>query len=108
MLSWLREILFGKSQPEQTTFIYCECCGNELCSSNSFVSDTCEEDGNHVRYVCSKCKKASDWDFDIAPVPIKRPFKRMVEFYADPECQIVDLNTGETIKERGERILFNA
>lgn len=54
----------------QTTFVYCE-CGNELISSDSFVSDTYDKkERNHVIYKCSKCGKKSDWDFDL-PVPIK-------------------------------------
>ncbi len=55
---------------EQKTFLYCE-CGNELISSNSFISDTYDEKGdNHVLYKCSNCGLKSDWNFDIAPVVI--------------------------------------
>lgn len=56
--------------PRQTTFIYCE-CGNELCSSDSFVRQFDDEHGdNHTEYKCSKCGKHSDFNFGIAPVPI--------------------------------------
>ena len=68
--------LFGSPKEKQRTFIYCPACSNEMCSDKSFVSDTYEEDGNHVRYKCSVCGKESDWDFDIAPVAIKRPFEK--------------------------------
>lgn len=54
----------------QKTFIYCT-CGNELCSDSSFDSDTYDEnEDNHVKYTCKKCNKESDFNFDIAPVPI--------------------------------------
>jgi hypothetical protein len=59
-----------KRKPKQSTFIYCG-CGNELCSSGSFISDTYDERGdNHVRYKCSTCGEETDYNFDIAPVPI--------------------------------------
>lgn len=52
---------------KQYTFIYCE-CGNELCSSNSFISDTYDENNdNHVLYKCSKCGLESDWNFEVIP-----------------------------------------
>jgi len=70
LLNNLKKMFNGQ---KQRTFVYCS-CGNELCSSESFVSDTYEEDGNHVRYKCSVCEQESDWDFDIAPVAIKRPW----------------------------------
>lgn len=72
--TWWKEKQIKKNQK---TFIWCD-CGNELCSSNSFVSDTYEEDGNHVRYKCSRCGLEQDYDFDMAPVPIKRPIKRFI------------------------------
>ena len=47
---------------EQGTFVWCD-CGNELISTNSFVSDT-----DLVRYKCSKCGVESGWNFDcLAP-----------------------------------------
>jgi transposase-like protein len=49
----------------QTTFCYCPSCNEDLCSNNSFVDDT-----DLVRYECSVCDTKSEWDFDIAPVPI--------------------------------------
>lgn len=57
-------------EPEQITFIYCK-CGNEMCSDGSFISDTYDDNGdNHVLYKCKKCGKETDYNFDIAPVPI--------------------------------------
>lgn len=60
-----------KTTPKkQSTLVYCD-CGNELVSSNSFVSDELDENGdNHVKYKCTKCGLESDFNFDIAPVPI--------------------------------------
>lgn len=57
---------------KQTLFIRCEKCGNELCASNSFVSDSYDKNGdNHVIYCCSNCGHKKDYNFDIAPIPIK-------------------------------------
>lgn len=50
--------------PEQTTFCYCQQCGNELISSGSFMEDT-----DLVRYVCARCGYLTEWLFD-APVPL--------------------------------------
>ncbi len=52
----------------QTTFCWCE-CGNELCSTDSFVSDTFKDGKSLVRYRCSKCGQGQFWDFD-PPTPI--------------------------------------
>lgn len=61
---------YRKLNPKQCTFIYCK-CGNEMVSDGSFVSDTYDENGdNHVRYKCKQCGKESDYNFDIAPMPI--------------------------------------
>ena len=61
-----------KSVYKQTTFIKCEKCGNELCGSNSFVSDTYDENNdNHVLYKCSKCGYECDYNFDVFPIPVK-------------------------------------
>ena len=61
-----------KGRPEQHTFIYCEACSNELCSSDSFVSDTYDDRGwNRVLYRCSRCGHECLYDFDVAPLPIK-------------------------------------
>ena len=54
-----------KQKPKQYTFCYCVVCKNELCSTESFVSDT-----EVVRFKCSRCGSISDWDFDVAPFPI--------------------------------------
>lgn len=51
---------------EPHCFLKCD-CGNELITSDSFVSDTTEG----VRYKCTDCKKESLWNFDRAPVPIR-------------------------------------
>lgn len=48
---------------DQRTFCWCE-CGNELCSTNSFIKDT-----DFVYYKCSSCGLKSKWDFDC-PAPI--------------------------------------
>jgi len=53
-------------QNKQSCFCYCPECNNELCGTNSFISDS---DGI-VTYECSKCGKVSQFDFNIAPVPI--------------------------------------
>ena len=75
MKEWFKKI-FGltfeqkRIKAGQTCFIYCE-CGNELISSNSFVEDIIDKDhDNHVKYICTKCDKFHDYNFDIAPVPI--------------------------------------
>jgi len=49
----------------QSLFVYCPLCFNELISSDSFVSDE-----DVVIYKCNKCFLVSRWNFDIAPVPI--------------------------------------
>lgn len=54
-----------KPKRKQYLFVYCPHCKNELISSDSFVSD--EE---VVTYCCTKCQTVSQWNFDIAPVPI--------------------------------------
>ena len=59
----------------QTLFIYCSKCKNELCSTNSFISDTYDKYGsNHVKYKCSVCGKEDDYNFDIAPIPVNWDF----------------------------------
>jgi len=69
MINFLKKLF--KKEPEQTTFIYCRKCRNEMCSDGSFISDTYDENGdNHVKYKCKKCGKEADFNFDIAPVPI--------------------------------------
>lgn len=60
------------SRPKPRTSIKCERCDNELCSSDSFISDNYDEDGNnHVIYRCARCGLECDYTFDAAPVPIK-------------------------------------
>lgn len=49
----------------QSLYIYCPLCWNELISSDSFVSDK-----DVVTYKCTKCLLVSRWNFDVAPVPI--------------------------------------
>jgi transcription elongation factor Elf1 len=61
-----------RREPIQHTFINCELCGYELVSSDSLLSDTYDENGNnHVVYKCKHCEHECDYNFDIAPVPIK-------------------------------------
>jgi len=61
----LNHYLRKLNNKNQSLFVYCPLCFNELISSDSFVSD--EE---FVTYKCSKCLLVSRWNFDIAPVPI--------------------------------------
>jgi len=53
-------------QNNQSCFCYCPNCNNELCGTNSFVSDV----SRIVTYECSKCGEVLQFDFEIAPVPI--------------------------------------
>jgi len=60
-----------EKKKKQYTFIRCNKCGNEMCSDESFVSDTTDEKGDsHVKYKCQQCGKEHDYNFDIAPIPI--------------------------------------
>lgn len=53
----------------QKTFCWCD-CGNELCSSNSYV-DLMNDINRYEYYKCSKCGQDSKWDFDcIVPIRI--------------------------------------
>ena len=52
----------------QRTFCWCD-CGNELCSSNSYQDQMCDQN-RFEYYKCSKCGRESKWDFDT-PVPIE-------------------------------------
>ena len=55
----------------QYLYLYCPQCKNDLCSNDSFVSDTYDENAdNHVFYKCAVCGQESDWNFDIAPIPV--------------------------------------
>lgn len=47
------------------TSCFCPTCKEDLCKNNSFVEDT-----DLVRYECTACGTKSEWNFDIAPVPI--------------------------------------
>ena len=52
---------------KQGTFCWCPICKEDLCSNNSFKSDT-----DLVRYECSNCGCRSAWNFDIpSPLLIK-------------------------------------
>lgn len=51
----------------QGTFCWCH-CGNELCSSNSYV-DLMNDINRFEYFKCSVCGRESKWDFD-APCPI--------------------------------------
>jgi len=55
-----------KNKNKQLCFCYCPECNNELCGTNSFVSDV----NGIVTYECSKCEVVSQFDFNVAPVPI--------------------------------------
>jgi len=52
---------------EQTTFLKCTECGNELSGSGSFISD----DESGVKYKCTDCGRESVWNFDIFPIPVE-------------------------------------
>ena len=56
----------NKNKNKQSCFCYCPECNNELCGTNSFVSDV----NGIVTYECSKCEVVSQFDFNVAPVPI--------------------------------------
>lgn len=56
-----------RRKPKQSTWCYCPSCKVDLCSNDSFVSDT-EDTG--VIYRCTGCGHVSVWDFDLFPVPV--------------------------------------
>jgi len=56
----------NKNKNKQSCFCYCPECNNELCGTNSFVSDV----NGIVTYECSKCEVVSQFNFNVAPVPI--------------------------------------
>lgn len=53
-----------------STCLYCT-CGNELTTTNSFISDEGTGGDNIVAYKCSHCNEKSKWNFDLTPCPIK-------------------------------------
>jgi len=56
-----------KKKTNQTLWVYCPGCKNDLCSNNSFVKDT-----NFVYYACTNCGRESRWDFDTyGPVVVQ-------------------------------------
>ena len=57
--------IFRKPKRNQTLFVYCPKCKNELVSSNSLV----EDNGYIVKYKCDKCGNISFWDFASYPIP---------------------------------------
>lgn len=57
-------LLRRKSAKLQRTYCWCPICDEDLCSNESFVSDT-----DLVRYECTNCGCRSAWDFD-APCPL--------------------------------------
>lgn len=50
--------------------VYCT-CGNELTTTNSFISDEGTGENNIVKYKCSHCDAESKWNFDLVPCPLK-------------------------------------
>ncbi|KKO51133.1 hypothetical protein XI25_29545 [Paenibacillus sp. DMB20] len=62
MVKWL----WRTKRPEQSTWVYCPGCNEDLCSNNSFVKDA-----DYVYYKCSNCGRESKWDFDAGPVPVE-------------------------------------
>ena len=62
-----RLIKSRRSISKQRTFCWCPVCKEDLCSNNSFISDT-----DLVRYDCSNCATISYWNFDFSsPVIVK-------------------------------------
>lgn len=51
----------------QTMWAFCPICGQDLPSTNSFVSDKGKLDKNKVKYKCSRCGCKSTWNLDIIP-----------------------------------------
>lgn len=49
----------------QSTFIFCPKCSIEMVSN-----DYCIKDADLVYFDCENCGNKSDWNFDIAPVPM--------------------------------------
>lgn len=58
-----------KDYGEQRTFCWCD-CGNELCSSESYIPKTDDDMSRLEFYRCSHCGIISAWDFDL-PVPFR-------------------------------------
>ena len=57
-------------QRNQHNWSFCSICHQDLCSTDSFVSDKGHGDKNVVKYKCSRCGCKSEWNYDIAPCPI--------------------------------------
>jgi predicted RNA-binding Zn-ribbon protein involved in translation (DUF1610 family) len=55
VLKWLRR----KKKRQQTLWIYCTGCKEDLCSNDSFVKDA-----DYVYYKCTNCGLETKWDFD--------------------------------------------
>lgn len=49
----------------QMTWCFCPVCKQDLCSTDSFVSDTGHGKDNRVTYKCSRCGAKSTWNFDV-------------------------------------------
>ena len=78
----IKENQLWKIKINNHVFCYCPECNNELCGTNSFVSDV----NGIVTYGCSKCEVVSQFDFNVAPVPIlieRRDYKwnQSIEYY---------------------------
>lgn len=63
MIKWFKRFFDEKST--QKLWCWCPQCKEDLCSNGSFVEDT-----DLIRYQCAACGNKSEWNFDIAPVPI--------------------------------------
>lgn len=50
---------------DQKTWCFCPICKQDLCSTDSFVSDTGHGDKNRVKYKCTRCGARSVWNFDV-------------------------------------------
>lgn len=58
------------SYNNQTCFIFCPQCDNELTGSKSYEFFRICNDGQFEFYKCSKCSKQTRWDFDTFPIPV--------------------------------------
>ena len=67
---WCSECGYVIKKEDYGCAVYCT-CGVELITSNSFISDTYDNNSdNHVLYKCKICGKYTDFNFDVAPLPI--------------------------------------
>lgn len=94
----------------QTCFVYCPKCRNELVSSNSLV----EDNGYIVKYKCDKCGNISFWDFASYPMPYLITCANDCEYFyidkfglagCDQEC-FCDPDTMVKFKKRVKKSVY--